>query len=361
MAHAIAKQTDVVLVGDSPLMKLIHRLVLEHTKNCITTGTEEFRFLNENIVSINGTKVFAKKVVILKKLHSTLPDIAGLKKAVHKKNASSVLVIGNNSTTYSEALESIKSGKTTHIATMTDRILEKYDSSVQEVCERYLKKLGIKIHYQTTVLSVASTNEKNFIVCESSGIPKRLVAEDIRYFGNGTWEDADVIGLSNTSLVTEMDTIKSATTIQRGAGNALIIPAETSYTLSDIEYVIDFIKDGKYRHGQTLEFHEEECESYRFFTVGIKEQDIAGEHIAYKKSVAKISVAEYDGPTLFLKVMTSTRKNIVGISGIVPGNTETSVFRYIVEENMNIIEARRLIDATSPLALAFHDITENLS
>lgn len=361
MPHSIAKQTDIVLVGDSPLIRLLHRLILENTKNCMLVNAEDFRFLDDNVASINGTKVYAKKIIILKKLHSTLPDIPGLNTVSKKQNPESIIIIGNNERAYKSAVEAVKNNVTTNVITMSDRLLEKYDSSVQDVCERHLKKTGVKLYMSTTILSIATKDGKNYIVTESSGAPKRLVCDDIAYFSDGKWDDADTLGLANTSLTSVMDEIASANTIKLGAQNTLIIPAETSYTLSDLEYVVDFAKDGKYRHGKSLEFYEGAHNNFSYFTVGIKEQDIENEHVAYKKSVAKISVNGYEGPTLFLKVITSLKKNIVGISGIVPRTTDNSLFRYIVECNMNVIEARRLIDATSPLALAFHDITENLS
>ena len=361
MAHTIAKQTDVVLVGDNPLMRLLHRLIMENTKNCMLVSTDDFRFLDDNVASINGTKVYAKKVIILKKLGQTLPDIPGLKKISEKQNPESIVIIGNNETAYKTAVDAAKNNITTSVISMSERLLEKYDVSVQEVCERHLKKTGVKLYLRTTVLSITAKDAKNYLVTESDGTPKRLVADDIVFYSDGKWEDADTLGLANTSLTLHMDEIASANTIKRGAQNALIVPSNTSYTLSDLEYVVDFAKDGKFRHGNSLEFHEGMQETYAYFTVGIKEQDIENIHIAYKKSVAKISIPGYEGPTLFLKVITSVKKNIVGISGIVPCTTDNSIFRFIVESNMNVIEARRLIDATSPLALAFHDITENLN
>ncbi len=307
---SVSTNVDVLLVGSSQLVGAIKTFVDQKQIKLEVVSEANFTMLTPNTFSVDGKIVRAKRVIIQSSSRPSLPPVNGIENTISPAKTSSALIVGDSDDCINRAFGIAARGIQTHLA---------YDESVQDVVTRYLKKRGIKIYPSTAILSLFSKNGKNYVVGESNSQPKRFVVDQVEFYNHtseiGVLENMGLECVATYSRLREIAASHIPTLLTK---NVLIVPFKSSHSIADVESISSFANKASLPIMNPIASHVQSFDGYMFFTFGMTEDEVRRTGQGYKKSTAKLPKTDKSAPTVFIKLICTTKNQIIGISGLLP-------------------------------------------
>lgn len=348
MKQVIAKQTQCIIYGDSDYARFIFARLKEKTKDITLLGkNDELRFVAGNVASINGTKTSFKKALV------ELPTQA---QPLPLKSAKSVVVVGVESSSVVNVLDNLTAGKDITLLVSGSTLVPSHDSAVQDVMQRYFKKMKVTIHYETDVLSVNIKDQKYFIVAEHKGQPKRMVSD--RLITEEVLEKVDY-GLENAVSKVELHSSDRSHSLNESIA---VLKLEQQLSLADVDTIVGYMCGRRSIFAiDTPRTQIHSAGGVSFFSIGLVEQAVTGAHTGYRKSVIKLPRPNPSSPTYFIKILASINGRILGISGIAKQDTlDIDLLYHFVSTKVRIKDAKIALSVSTPNAASLHDALDSL-
>jgi hypothetical protein len=265
------------------------------------------------------------------------------------------VVYGSNELAISKALNFLANGLDVTLLFESQRLLEAYDSSIQEVITHHLIKLNAKILASHTPVPVHTKPEVNHMVAKSEGKLKKIDYDHL--YIEPQYTTLNDIGLSNHGSV-RINPDNHCTVFK----NIVLIQGdETLLDLRDAQRFARILQGKKIPPPKPTYARSSAVNGVEYFSYGVLEQDIVDTHVGYKKSIAKIIIPS-SHITGFIKVLVSMRGKVVGISGIVAQNYPGLIqLRNAVKNHSKIRELTETIDINDPYVNAYLGIRDNIT
>lgn len=365
MKDIVTKQLSAVVLGNSQTSRLLFALLKERVKDSLLVGfDEDFHLLSPHIASINGVKTRIKNIAIEKRHDPIVPAIEGVETigVKQKGDEQTVLIIGAGTQGVVEAINRIGIGVKIILVDTNNPILATYDSSVQEVINRYLKKHGVRVLTDTNVLSTIYRDEKNFVVAEQNGSPKRLIADSVVTKCGHNWKSYNEYGLSNVASEETLSGLAKSHSVEILTGDIILLPDNKTLTLSEAENIVDFLCGKKIRKWvSSPHLAYGHSNGISFFSFGMLEQSMPMAHTGYRKSVIKLRNTSDDTPTYFIKLITTVNGRIIGISGVVAKDSfDLDYLEYAVHKKIKTQDMKNFIRLNTPHAFALYEAIDSL-
>jgi pyruvate/2-oxoglutarate dehydrogenase complex dihydrolipoamide dehydrogenase (E3) component len=188
MSKLAQKFVDIVVIGQGDTARLVKKILSYQTKKTHKHFVaKKPRFVSQNTMVIDGEKISAKKfLIILPQLHKTKAFMVVGEHPLPAHNdlesfdttVKSACVIGSDSYALSQCIALRARGAA--VALISEKqILIHYDSSVQDVIGRYLKKIGVVVHMNYPVLSIEPHKNNVHVLADNNGAPLRVSADKL--------------------------------------------------------------------------------------------------------------------------------------------------------------------------------------
>jgi pyruvate/2-oxoglutarate dehydrogenase complex dihydrolipoamide dehydrogenase (E3) component len=366
MPKVAQKFTDIVIVGKSDSAQLIKMILTYQNKKTYKHFTTSIpRFVSANTMVLDGDKISAKKfVVILPELQKAKAfTVVGSHPLIINPDAQFIdglakswCVIGSDTYAVMRCVDlSVIGSKITLISEGT--FLPAFDMTVQDIVERYIKKIGITLLKDSPVLSIEPSKDTAHIITDYNGTPRRISVNQL-IITPDSYYSTD-IGLGNVGEISEQDSVRA---IFQVGSDVLIVKDNPQLGLAMIYKITDFLLGNK-SHG--LDYKPRTIYTspkLSFFSIGISEQDYFDTHLSYKKCIVKVKGPEKSPVNWFIKVLASAQNKIIGIHAVLPFSYQnTDLLISLVENDQPISELRNSCLVNDELAEAFVEIIGSMT
>lgn len=353
MKQIVTKKVSAVVFGDSDSSKFIYRRLKETQKDALLlSARDEVRFVSKQIVSINGVKTQASKVLL--DTHKRSESAASI-------STGAVVAIGSDDKVLSKVFTAMGAAQSICLLTHDSKLLQNYDLAVQDVVLRYLKKSKVKVLFDTNVLSTRVSENKTYIVAEHSGVPRRIVADTlVQTLENpGTQDEMGLHNAVPEDTIQELHSGHASCSITKNIG---VLKSDERLTLSDVDLIVDFMKSRRSRFSiRKPPMQVMAVSGLCAFSIGLIEQSITGAHTGYRKSVVKLPELSPASPTYFIKIIASTSGRLIGVSGVIPDEYfDLKLLSYFVENKTRVSTAKKMIPLSSSHAVSLYEALDSL-
>lgn len=366
MSKLAQKFVDIVVIGQGDTARLVKKILSFQTKKTHKHfAAKKPRFVSQNTIVIDGEKISAKKfLIILPQLHKMkaftvvgehpLPAHVDLESI--DTTVKSACVIGSDSYALEQCVGLRERGA---IVTLISekQILTNYDSTVQDVMGRYLKKLGVAVHMNKPILSIEPRKGNVHVLADDNGTPVRVSADELIIAPDTVY--LNDLGLGN---IDDSHAPKEDTPIDLVGGNVLIVKDTPLLGLETAYALTEFLLGKRRTHIDYTPRAIYSSPELYYFSIGINEQDYFDTHLSYKKAIVKVAVKDNATTTWFIKVITSTHGRIIGIHAVLPFEYQNiDMLINLVEKSKPVSELRSSCPANDVLADTFVEIIGDLA
>jgi len=348
MKQVITKQTQSIVYGDSDYARFIFVRLKDKVKDTILLGhADELRFIETNIASVNGVKTRFKKALV---------ELPSNHNPVQTNSTKSVVIVGSDPYSVSNVLTYIGTAESITLIIHGNNLLPTHDSAVQDVMQRYFKKMKIKLHFETDVLSVLVKDHKHYTIAEHKGQPKRFASDAL------ITEPTQVIvdfGLENTKPVNNDHNSDKSCSLNKNIG---LLKTDQPLSLADVDTIVEFMSGSKNSFVINTPYTQiHSSGGVSFFSIGLTEQSVTSAHTGYRKSIIKLPGIHPDSPTYFIKILASISGRLLGISGITKEDTlDLDLLYHFVAVKVRVLDAKKALSVTTPYAASLHEALDSL-
>lgn len=353
MKKVVQKFTDIALVGQSDSIDAVKKVLSFQSKKTFRHyHATDVRFIDSNILVVDGEKVSANKFLIAShatKKYSAPSDVP--------KTGTELYVIGNDVNAINSCVQRNAQGAKVSLLCESP-LLADYDASVQDIVERYLKKSGVSVVKGITILSLEHSDTHTHITGSIDSSPWRASADEL--FISPDQNAPLDIGIPVTDLA--IDAHPKTDGITKLSNNVVSVQDGDSLSLADIYKLSEFLCGKKSVQLQHTRRHIYSSDDLSFMSIGMLEQDYFDTHFSYKKCLVKIHSADKSPVQWFLKVLTSTHNKILGIHAVLPFRyANTDLLVQLVERGVHVSELGSITMANDKLADAYIDVIGELT
>lgn len=323
MKRVAQKYTDIALVGQGTAISLIKKILSFQSKLTYTHHDgRNSRFVSANTMVLGGEKVSAKRFLVVlparQKVHAftvvgNQPLATDIGEDIEDV-AKSTCIIGNDPLAVSKSLALASGGSEVTLLTESPALLDGFDTTVQDMVERHLKKQGVNVVKAVNILSLEPSGNSAHVTVETGGASKRISTERLVIVPETTYSMD--IGLGNIS--SNLDHIDTKDVITKIDDFTLLMKDTHNLELSSVYKIVDFLKGKASTDFTTTRRLVHVSDGLTFFSIGIVEQDYFSTHLNYKKSLIKVQSSSASSVRGFMKVLTSTHNKIIGIHSVLP-------------------------------------------
>jgi len=168
-------------------------------------------FEDKNILSVNGKRIKAKKILIATGARARIPDIKGLDKVNYltneealsmKRLPKSIVIIGGRALGLEFAEMFTHFGVKTTLLQRSNRILPNWEPEVSYYLEQYLKEEGVNIITNVNIKEV-SKNRGSIIVSFSTGGKSREIRAERILLATGRTPNTEKLRLEEAGVETD--------------------------------------------------------------------------------------------------------------------------------------------------------------
>lgn len=364
MPSTVQKLTDIALVGRGHAIEVIKEILAYQSKKTFKHyPSSNHRFIDDSTLVIDGEKISSKMCLVVlepkltaRKLeaHGEHPLPSNSLDQLLQTSAKSIAIVGNDTEALQHSLTLAGRGTHTTLICEQETLLSSYDTSVQGVVERFLKKQKISVLRGTPILSIEPKGNAMSIVCEQDGKPLNLTPEKLYVCPNKHYSYN--FGLGNVSLNEEPN---SRQKIQRLHKRIVVMQEDANIGLGTLYDVAELLLGRKKEPIDYVPREIYSSDSLSYFSIGVLEQDFFDTHISYKKTMVKLRNSNKT-VQWFIKVLTSQHNTIIGIHGVLPYSYKNlDLLIGLVENRSNISELKNQCLATDELTGVFIEILGN--
>lgn len=338
------KKYDVLVVGQSAYADAFADECKSRKSTVVQVDSlrnGENSYIEKKLFNLKGTVVRVGYSVSFEEKSEIVPLISGLENtsyftsfATVSKSAHKVLVVVDDTHDLSDIYElANRPDMIIDVFCQSGRLLSDFDSTVSEVVMRELAARRVRVHIDTTVLSVAQKGNDIFVIAANGSVPKRLKVDAVivkkhsmKNQPSGCDLDIDLTYMSFRDCIELAD---------------MIVPAQKPFKKNISLPVV--------LHAQT---------DYDIFQVGINEQNAIERNLAYIKEIA---VTRGTSGVGFVKLITTAYGRLLGAS-IQHDNARATIplLSFACLKRMKSSELLSQLDPAVPMHVILADVINKI-
>lgn len=318
--HRIIKRYDALLIGTHPVIEYLKKELKSRGLACLHEPDAKgstVRILQRGVVYTNGTRASYKRALVISQQQKSQAPVHGLKpwksNDINLGDSASVALYGHGPNIISTALLLNENHTPVAIYSQKARLLEDYDTDIEDALKDILLKRGIQLSLSSPLLSVKAHTSGTELVLDRKGAPHRTVYSNCYYVSPADYTTE--VGVENVPpqkdgrykdvvLLKQSDVLRHQDFL------------EIADFLSTKKSKVPSIKPPAITLGKTV----------RCFQVGTSEIDIKDAHSGHRVGRSKIRKhVGLTGDTGLIKIITTRGGKVIGASGVVSNGLSAPV------------------------------------